>query len=54
VFLAVLNALVAAPAEFPHSENLFMLQRAFSQGDSPSQSYPDYRACAIRNHASNP
>src|SRR5882672_11202141 len=51
VVFSVLNALVLRPLNVPHSENLFMLQRAFSQGGSPSQSYPDYRDLRDRNHS---
>jgi predicted permease len=51
VVFSVLNALVLRPLKVPHSENLFMLQRAYSQGDSPSQSYPDYRDLRDRNHS---
>jgi predicted permease len=51
VVFSVLNALVLRPLNVPHSENLFMLQRAYSQGDSPSQSYPDYRDLRDRNHS---
>jgi predicted permease len=51
VVFSVLNALVLRPLNVPRSENLFMLQRAFSQGDSPSQSYPDYRDLRDRNHS---
>jgi predicted permease len=51
VVFSVLNALVLRPLNVPHSENLFMLQRAYSQGDSPSQSYPDYRDLRDRNRS---
>jgi predicted permease len=51
VVFSVLNALVLRPLNVPHSENLFMLQRAYSQGDSPSQSIPDYRDLRDRNHS---
>ncbi len=51
VVFSVLNALVLRPLNVPHSENLFMLQRAYSQGDSPSQSYLDYRDLRDRNHS---
>jgi predicted permease len=51
IVFSVLNALVLRPLNVPHSENLFMLQRAYSQGDSPSQSYPDYRDLRDRNHS---
>ena len=51
VVFSVLNALVLRPLNVPHSESLFMLQRAFSQGNSPSQSYPDYRDLRDRNRS---
>ena len=51
VVFSVLNALVLRPLNVQHSENLFMLQRAYSQGNSPSQSYPDYRDLRDRNHS---
>ena len=51
IVFSVLNALVLRPLNVPHSENLFMLQRAYSQGDSPSQSYPDYLDLRDRNHS---
>jgi predicted permease len=51
IVFSVLNALVLRPLNVPHSENLFMLQRAFSEGNSPAQSYPDYRDLRDRNHS---
>ncbi len=51
VVFSVLNALVLRPLNVPHSENLFMLQRAYSEGNSPSQSYPDYLDLCDRNHS---
>jgi hypothetical protein len=42
IVFSVLNALVLHPLNVPQSESLYMLQRAYSQGDSPSQSYVDY------------
>jgi predicted permease len=51
VVFSVLNALVLHPLKVPHAESLFMLQRAYSQGESPSQSYPDYRDLRDRNHS---
>ena len=51
VVFSVLNALVLHPLHVPHSESLFMLQRAYSEGNSPSQSYPDYRDLRDRNHS---
>ncbi len=51
IVFSVLNALVLRPLNVPRSENLFMLQRAYSQGNSPSQSYPDYLDLRDRNHS---
>jgi predicted permease len=51
VVFSVLNALVLRPLNVPHSENLFMVQRLYPQGDNPSQSYPDYRDLRDRNHS---
>jgi len=42
VVFSVLNALVLRPLDVPHSENLYMLERAFERGNTPSQAYPDY------------
>jgi predicted permease len=42
VVFSVLNALVLRPLNVPHSENLFMLERAFGADSNPSQAYPDY------------
>jgi predicted permease len=42
VVFSVLNALVLRPLNVPHSENLFMLERAFGADSTPSQAYPDY------------
>ncbi len=51
VVFSVLNALVLRPLNVPHSENLYMLQRAFERGNSPSQSYPDYLDLRDRNRS---
>ncbi len=51
IVFSVLNALVLRPLRLPHPENLFMLQRAFGEGNSPSQSYPDYLDLRDRNHS---
>src|SRR5271154_5707426 len=51
VVFSVLNALVLRPLNVPHSESLFMIQRAYSEGNSPSQSYLDYRDLRDRNHS---
>ena len=51
VVFSVLNALVLRPLQVPHSENLYMLERAFAQESTPSQSYPDYIDLRDRNHS---
>jgi len=48
---SVLNALVLRPLNVPNSESLFMLERAFERGNSPSQAYPDYLDLRDRNHS---
>src|ERR1700677_1700679 len=50
VVFSVLNALVLRPLNVPHAENLFMVQREFPRGQTPSQSYSDYRDLRDRNH----
>ncbi len=42
VVFSVLNAVVLRPVNLPDAGNLFMVQRAFDRGNTPSQSYPDY------------
>ena len=49
IVFSVLNAIVLKPLNVPHSESLFMVQRAFDRGVTPSQSYPDYRDMMERN-----
>jgi predicted permease len=51
IVFSVLNALVLRPLNVPHSESLFMVQREFPRGVTPSQSYPDYRDLRDRNHS---
>jgi predicted permease len=51
VVFSVLNALVLRPLNVPHAENLFMVQRQFPRGQTPSQSLPDYRDLRDRNHS---
>lgn len=51
VVFSVLNALVLRPLNVPHAESLFMLERAYSEGNSPSQSYPDYKDLRDRNRS---
>jgi len=51
VVFSVLNALVLRPLDVPHAEDLFMLERAYSGGNSPSQSYPDFRDLHDRNRS---
>ena len=42
IVFSVLNAIVLRPLNVPHAESLFMVQRAFDRGQTPSQSYPDF------------
>jgi len=51
VVFSVLNALVLRPLNVPHSQNLFMVERPFPAGTSPSQSYPDYLDLRDRNRS---
>lgn len=51
VVFSVLNALVLRPLNVPHSESLFMLQRTFERGVTPSQSYRDYIDLRDRNRS---
>lgn len=51
VVFSVLNALVLHPLRVPHPENLFMVQRNFTRGITPSQSYPDYRDLVEQNRS---
>ena len=51
VVFSVLNALVLRPLNVPHSENLFMLERAYGSDTTPSESYPDYRDLRDRNRS---
>jgi predicted permease len=51
VVFSVLNALVLHPLRVPHPENLFMVQRSFSRGITPSQSYLDYRDLVEQNRS---
>jgi predicted permease len=51
IVFSVLNALVLRPLNVPHPESLFMVQREFPRGVTPSQSYPDYRDLRDRNHS---
>src|SRR3954452_16519957 len=50
VVFSVLNALVLRPVNVPDAGNLFMLQRGFERGSSPSQSYLDYLDLRDKNH----
>jgi predicted permease len=50
IVFSVLNALVLRPLNVPHAESLFMVQREFPRGQTPSQSYSDYRDLRDRNH----
>jgi predicted permease len=51
IVFSVLNALVLRPLNVPHSDNLYMVQRAFERGSTPSQSYPDYVDLRDRNRS---
>ncbi|HEY2467493.1 MAG TPA: ABC transporter permease [Terracidiphilus sp.] len=51
IVFSVLNALVLRPLKVPHPENLYMLERPFERGSSPSQSYPDYLDLRDRNRS---
>ena len=51
IVFSVLNALVLRPLNVPHPENLYMLERAFERGNTPSQAYPDYLDLRDRNHS---
>src|SRR5271170_7754857 len=51
VVFSVLNALVLRPLKVPNSENLYMLERAFERGSTPSQAYPDYLDLRDRNRS---
>jgi predicted permease len=51
IVFSVLNALVLRPLNVPHAESLFMLERAFERGNTPSQSYPDYIDLRDRNRS---
>ncbi len=50
VVFSVLNALILRPVNVPDGENLYMVQRTFERGSTPSQSYPDYLDVRDRNH----
>jgi predicted permease len=51
VVFSVLNALVLRPLKVPNPESLYMLERAFERGSTPSHSYPDYVDLRDRNHS---
>ncbi len=51
IVFSVLNALVLRPLKVPNPENLYMLERAFERGSTPSQGYPDYLDLRDRNHS---
>jgi predicted permease len=51
IVFSVLNALVLRPLNVPHGESLFMVERAFERGNTPSQSYPDYIDLRDRNRS---
>src|SRR5215472_16477808 len=49
VVFSVLNALILRPVNVPNAQNLYMVQRGFERGSSPSQSYLDYIDMRDRN-----
>jgi predicted permease len=49
IVFSVLNAVVLHPLKVPRADSLFMVQRVYSGGVSPSQSYPDYIDLRDRN-----
>ena len=51
VVFSVLNAIVLRPLNVPHAESLFMVQRAFERGVTPSQSYPYYLDLSERSRS---
>jgi predicted permease len=51
IVFSVLNALVLRPLKVPNPESLYMLERAFERGSSPSQSFPDYLDLRDRNRS---
>ena len=51
IVFSVLNALVLRPLNVPRAESLFTLQRTFERGETPSQSYPDYKDLRDRNRS---
>lgn len=51
VVFSVLNALVLRPLNVPHADNLYMVQRQFERGTTPSQSYMDYKDLRDRNRS---
>src|SRR5579864_4740594 len=51
VVFSVLNAVVLRPVNLPDPGNLYLVQRAFAKGSTPSQSYPDYLDLRDKNHS---
>lgn len=51
IVFSVLNALVLRPLNVPKSDSLFMLERSFERGSTPSQSYLDYIDLRDRNRS---
>jgi predicted permease len=51
IVFSVLNALVLRPLKVPNPESLYMLERAFERGSSPSHSLPDYLDLRDRNRS---
>jgi len=51
IVFSVLNAVVLRPVNVPDAGNLYMVQRRYSLGPAPSQSYPDFKDLRDRNRA---
>ena len=51
VVFSVLNALILRPVNLPDAGNVYIVQRAFDRGSTPSQSYPDYLDLRDKNHS---
>ncbi len=49
IVFSVLNAVVLRPVKVPDAGNLYMVQRRYSLGPDPSQSYPDFKDLRDRN-----
>jgi predicted permease len=51
IVFSVLNALVLRPLKVPNPDSLYMLERAFERGSTPSHAYPDYLDLRDRNRS---